>query len=115
MTCSKHDRKSSSFLRHQTGSDRSFYWQGPISSNFCTLLVGAELSMVEGALKACSCYNLVAMGGIRQQGHRWHGGGDEQSVFSQRLLQICCKTERYRRSFLPTAISIYNGSLKKPS
>ncbi|MEQ2286160.1 hypothetical protein AMECASPLE_039348 [Ameca splendens] len=39
----------------------------------------------------------------------------QQSVFSQRLLQICCKTESYRRYFLPTAISIYNGSLKKPS
>ncbi|MED6232449.1 Ubiquitin carboxyl-terminal hydrolase 47, partial [Ataeniobius toweri] len=35
--------------------------------------------------------------------------------YSQRLLQICCKTECYRRSFLPTAISIYNGSLRKPS
>ncbi|MEQ2163407.1 hypothetical protein GOODEAATRI_029743 [Goodea atripinnis] len=27
----------------------------------------------------------------------------QQSVFNQRLHQICCKTERYRRSFLPTA------------
>ncbi|MEQ2309293.1 hypothetical protein AMECASPLE_037104 [Ameca splendens] len=39
----------------------------------------------------------------------------QKSVFSQRLLQICCKTDLYRRSFLPTAISIYNSSLKKPS
>ncbi|MEQ2253362.1 hypothetical protein ILYODFUR_031282, partial [Ilyodon furcidens] len=39
----------------------------------------------------------------------------QQSVFSQRLLQICCKTDSYRRSFLPTAIRIYNGSLKKPT
>ncbi|MEQ2283539.1 hypothetical protein AMECASPLE_012387 [Ameca splendens] len=38
----------------------------------------------------------------------------QQSVFSQRLLQICCNPDRYRRSFLPTAFSIYNGSLKKP-
>ena len=29
------------------------------------------------------------------------------SVFSQRLLQIWCNTDRYRRCFLPTAITIY--------
>ena len=35
----------------------------------------------------------------------------QQSVFSQRLLQIC-NTDLYRRSFLNTGITIYNESLK---
>ena len=32
----------------------------------------------------------------------------QQSVFSERLLQVRCKMERYRRSFLPAAISLHN-------
>ena len=32
----------------------------------------------------------------------------QQNVFSQRLLQLCCNKDRYRRSFLPTAKVIYN-------
>ena len=32
----------------------------------------------------------------------------QQSVFSERLLQVRCKTERYKRSFLPAAISLHN-------
>uniref|UniRef100_A0A8C6LZA4 Reverse transcriptase domain-containing protein n=2 Tax=Nothobranchius furzeri TaxID=105023 RepID=A0A8C6LZA4_NOTFU len=34
-----------------------------------------------------------------------------KSVFSQRLLQFRCNTDRYWRSFLPTAIVIYNNSM----
>ena len=34
----------------------------------------------------------------------------QQSVFSQRLRQLPCTKERYRSSFVPTAISIYNKS-----
>ena len=34
----------------------------------------------------------------------------QQSVFSQRLLQLCCNKDRYRRSFLPTPIAINNES-----
>lgn len=36
------------------------------------------------------------------------------SAFSQQLLQSCCNTNRYRRSFLPTAITFYNESFKRP-
>ncbi|MEQ2210272.1 hypothetical protein XENOCAPTIV_010833 [Xenoophorus captivus] len=39
----------------------------------------------------------------------------QQSVFSQRLLQIHCNTDLYRRSLLPAAINIYSGSLKLQS
>lgn len=35
-----------------------------------------------------------------------------RSFFSQRLYQICCNIDRYRRSSLFTAISIYNNYLK---
>ena len=35
----------------------------------------------------------------------------QQSVFSERLVQVRCKTERYRRSFLPAAISLKNKTL----
>ena len=35
------------------------------------------------------------------------------SVFSQRLLQIFCNTDHYRRSFLTTAITFYSESLKR--
>lgn len=34
----------------------------------------------------------------------------QQSVFSWRLLQLRCSKDRYRKSFLPTAITIYNNS-----
>lgn len=34
----------------------------------------------------------------------------QQSVSSQRLLQLRCNKDRYRRSFLLTAVAIYNDS-----
>ena len=34
----------------------------------------------------------------------------DSSVFSLRLLQLRCNKDRYRKSFLPTAIEIYNDS-----
>ena len=34
----------------------------------------------------------------------------QKSSFSNRLLHPTCKNERYRRSFLPTAIRLYNSS-----
>ena len=34
----------------------------------------------------------------------------QQSSFSIRLIQICCSEEWYRRSFVPTAIALYNTS-----
>ena len=34
----------------------------------------------------------------------------QQIVFSRRLLQFRCNKDRYRRSFLPTAIAINNES-----
>ena len=34
----------------------------------------------------------------------------QQSVFSGRLLQLRCTKDRYRKSFLPTAIAAYNNS-----
>uniref|UniRef100_A0A1B8YAN0 Uncharacterized protein n=1 Tax=Xenopus tropicalis TaxID=8364 RepID=A0A1B8YAN0_XENTR len=36
---------------------------------------------------------------------------EQKSSFSQRLITFRCSTERHRRSFLPTAIKIYNSSL----
>jgi len=35
----------------------------------------------------------------------------QKSLFSQRLLQLCCNTEKCMRCFLPAAISVYNESL----
>lgn len=35
----------------------------------------------------------------------------QQSIFSQSLLQDHCDTDRYRKSFLPTAIMIHNKFL----
>ena len=34
----------------------------------------------------------------------------QQSTFSRRLLQLCCHSSRYRKSFLPQAISLHNNS-----
>ncbi|XP_062860103.1 dehydrogenase/reductase (SDR family) member 7Cb isoform X1 [Trichomycterus rosablanca] len=34
----------------------------------------------------------------------------QRSTFSNRLIQLHCKKERYRKSFVPTAISLYNSS-----
>lgn len=34
----------------------------------------------------------------------------EQSVVSWRLLQLCCSKDPYRKSFLPTAVVLYNNS-----
>lgn len=37
----------------------------------------------------------------------------QQTVFSQSLPLSCSNTDCYRRSLLPTAITIYHNSLKK--
>ena len=37
---------------------------------------------------------------------------NQQSVFSERLRQVRCRTERYRTSFLPAAISLRNKTFK---
>ncbi|MED6245350.1 hypothetical protein ATANTOWER_001975 [Ataeniobius toweri] len=42
-----------------------------------------------------------------------HPEHQEWCVFSQKLLQVHCDTDCYRRSLLPTAITIYHKSLKK--
>ena len=34
----------------------------------------------------------------------------QRSTFSHRLLQLCCRRDRYRKSFLPHAITLYNNS-----
>jgi len=34
----------------------------------------------------------------------------QQSSHSDQLLSISCRTERFRRSFVPAAIRLYNGS-----
>ena len=34
----------------------------------------------------------------------------ERSTFSHRLLQLSCQRDRYRKSFLPYAITLYNNS-----
>ena len=35
----------------------------------------------------------------------------QRSTFSRRLLQLCCRNNRYRKSFLPQAITLYYNSL----
>jgi len=32
-----------------------------------------------------------------------------QSSCSERLISVCCRTERFRRSFVPTAIRLFNS------
>ncbi|KAM7380045.1 hypothetical protein PAMP_003369 [Pampus punctatissimus] len=39
-----------------------------------------------------------------------HTVGRQRSTFSHRLLQLLCRRERYRKSFLPYAITVYNNS-----
>ena len=36
----------------------------------------------------------------------------QRSTFSHRLLQLCCRRDRYRKSFLPHAITLFNKSWK---
>ncbi len=36
---------------------------------------------------------------------------DQRSTFSQRMITAKCSTERFRRSFIPVAIRLYNSSL----
>lgn len=33
----------------------------------------------------------------------------QRHSFSRRLIQLCYRTEQYSRSFVPTAITLYNG------
>lgn len=41
--------------------------------------------------------------------HPLHGVlAQQQSTFSQRLITLKCSTERFRRSFIPTAIRCFN-------
>ena len=35
----------------------------------------------------------------------------QRSTFSKRLLQLCCHNNRYRKSFLPQAVTLYSNSL----
>ena len=46
------------------------------------------------------------------QEHPLHHLVDRQrSTFSNRLVQLRCRKDRYRKSFLPTAIRLYNSHL----
>ncbi|MEQ2216189.1 hypothetical protein XENOCAPTIV_012171 [Xenoophorus captivus] len=83
MTFSKHVRKSLLVLRHQTGTEHSFYQEGRMSAKFFTFLAGAELGMTEDRMKACSQYHLVAMCGIEHRALWWLGGGDARHMQSR--------------------------------
>ena len=70
-------------------------------------VLGGTLETLEMIVQKRMLHKLMEM--MEDSSHPLHNTLiKQQSVFSERLLQVRCKTERYRRSFLPAAISLHN-------
>ena len=71
-------------------------------------VVGAELEMVQ---QVAGTRTLNRLGSIlANPAHPLHSlKVVNNSTFSQRLIAPVCKSERYRKSFIPTAIRLYNA------
>ena len=72
-------------------------------------VVGSQLVTVEEVVEERMLAKLLAT--MANPSHPLHTTLDQlRSSFSNRLIQPRCKKERYRKSFLPTAIRLYNTS-----
>merc|ERR1712035_214296 len=73
-------------------------------------VLGVALEPLELIIQRRMLQKLIKI--MEDSSHPLHNTVKKQkSVFSERLVQVRCKTERYRRSFLPSAICLKNGTL----
>ena len=73
-------------------------------------VIGCKLDTFQGTVERRTLDKLFSI--LDNPEHPLHNLLDRQrSTFSNRLIQLRCRKDRYRKSFLPNAISIYNNSL----
>ena len=73
-------------------------------------VLGVALEPLEDIIQRRMLQKLIKI--MEDNSHPLHNSVKKQkSVFSERLVQVRCRTERYRRSFLPAAICLKNGTL----
>ena len=74
------------------------------------VMIGCKPDTVEGVVERRTLDKLLSIMG--NPDHPLHHLLDGQrSTFSNRLIQLCCHKDRYRKSFLLSAITLYNKSL----
>ena len=75
-------------------------------------VLGVTLEPLELIVQKRMLHKLMKM--MKDSSHPLHQTVIKQkSVFSERLLQVHCRSERYKRSFLPAAISLHNQNQRK--
>ncbi|KAK0134631.1 RNA-directed DNA polymerase from mobile element jockey [Merluccius polli] len=71
-------------------------------------VLGLRLESFESVVERRTLKKLFSI--IDNNQHPLHTVVRQRSTFSHRLLQLCCRRDRYRKSFLPHAITLYNNS-----
>ena len=73
-------------------------------------VIGCKLDTLENAVERRTLNRLLSI--MENPEHPLHQLLDGQrSTFSNRLIQLRCRKDRFRKSFLPAAITLYNNSL----